>query len=138
MKIIFLGLFLCLLKCLKASQESEAVILLCPRGWLATGQAWYAPPPQWDPWRSGVYNALVGPEYNHLLRSENENYRPKNYSICLLCQRDSLYQNLPQNWIEICITKHLGFFRKGKIHFEKQSCENALAYNKFNDETMYW
>ncbi len=52
----------------------------------------YAPPPDWEVWRSGLYNALPGPNYNYLLHDEHNNYRPNIFAICLLCQRDSLGQ----------------------------------------------
>ena len=98
----------------------------------------YAPLPAWETWIGGSFNAMPGKSFNHLLRNENENYRPTSFLVCVVCSDALRRQRRSKASIEICATENSDFIDAGRIHFESQKCEDSLEANKYHDGTMYW
>jgi len=123
------------------SSETSSVILECPFGWIAKGQAWYAPQREGDQWDSSEPAHVVQTSYiTSLHLGEINGYNPKKYVICLICEYDSSRANWEyQRWIEVCGSQ-TNFIRTEKTHFEIQICSHSNTYNKFNNygNTMNW
>ncbi len=123
------------------SSENSFVILECPYGWVANGQAWYAPKNERERWYSSEPAHVGQNSYTTSLHlGERFDYSPKKYVICLFCEYDSSSLNWEyQRWIEVCGSQ-TNFIRTEKTHFEIQICSHSNTYNKFNNygNTMNW
>jgi len=106
------------------------VTLECPFGWIAIGQAWYAPQREGE-LRDPKLPAHVGQTlYTTTFHNPSKNaYCPNKYAICLICEYDSaifhpdksriFLPNQSQRWVEVCESQS-SFMRTGKTIFEKQ------------------
>jgi len=123
------------------SSENSSVILECPFGWVAKGQAWYTQKIEGDQWDSSQPAHVGQTSYiTSILLGERADYNPKKYVICLICEYDSSKANLEyQRWIEVCGTQ-TNFIRTEKTHFEIQICSFSYDYKTFitYENTMNW
>jgi len=135
------------------SAEQDLVILECPYGWIASGQAWYAPKKDGDQWDSTQSTHVGQTLYTTLLHKQATNiYFPDKYAICLICEYNSaIYhpdktrQYLPgqsQRWVEVCAYRS-SLMRREKLKFEKQICKvindgQGKAHFYTFENTLIW
>jgi hypothetical protein len=135
------------------SAEKDVVILECPYGWIASGQAWYAPKKDGDQWDS-TQPAHVGQTlYTTSFHLQGRDiYFPDKYAICLICEYNSAiyhpdktrlyFPGHSQRWVEVCAYRS-SFMRTEKLKFEKQICEviydgQGKAHFYTFENTLIW
>ena len=131
--LFYLYFFSTVLNATANSPENSFVILECPFGWIAIGQAWYAPQREGDQWLTNLPAFVGQTRYTTTLHLQARHiYFPNKYAICLICEHDSAMYHpdksrmylskQSQRWVEVCGSQS-SFMRTDKIVFEMQICE---------------
>lgn len=99
--------------------NSEQYFLVCPSGYKAHGQAWYAETP------NNIQTDVVKPsdvDFTEQLTSPSSHYNPETFSACVICDNS---QSTHGATIEVEICTGDASLRKDNLAYERRTCSRG-------------